>query len=134
MSTSYGLDTNILLRALLSDDDTQGKKAKNFLRKNCSVEHPGFINHIVLCELVWTLRAAYKFPRQKICDAIRRILQTKELAVERPLTVWSALRQFETGGADFADYLIGQLNRELGHQTTATFDREAGKSDLFLLL
>ena len=134
MSTFYGLDTNILLRSLLSDDDAQGRKAKDFLRMNCTVERPGFINHIVLCELVWTLKAAYKFPRQQICDVIRRILQTKELEVDRPLTVWAALRSFENGGADFADYLIGQFNRELGHQPTATLDREAGKSDLFLLL
>ncbi len=90
MSTSYGLDTNILLRSLLSDDDAQGQKAKDFLRNNRSVEHPGFINQIVLCELVLTRRAAYKFPGKKICDAIRRILQTKELEVERPITVWSA--------------------------------------------
>ena len=134
MSTSYGLDTNVLLRALLSDDDAQGKKARDFLKKNCSVEHPGFINHMVLCELAWTLKAAYKFSRQQIGDVILRILQTKELEVDRSLTVWAALRQFETGGADFADYLIGQFNRELGYVKTATFDREAGKSNVFMVL
>lgn len=134
MSTSYGLDTNVLLRALLADNDEQGRKAKDFLRNNCSVNNPGFINLMVLCELAWTLKAAYKFPRRQISDVIRRILQTKELEVDRPLTAWAALRQFETGGADFADYLIGQFNREFGHPQTATFDRHAGKSDLFLLV
>ncbi len=38
------------------------------------------------------------------------------------------------GGGDFADYVIGRRGREVGCQTTATFDRRLKPSGLFRLL
>lgn len=38
------------------------------------------------------------------------------------------------GNADFVDYLIAQIYRYYGCQTTFTFDRKAAKHDAFTLL
>jgi predicted nucleic-acid-binding protein len=55
-----GVDTNVLVRYIVGDDPKQSKLAITFLEKTCSKENPGFVNLIVLCELVWVLRGAYK--------------------------------------------------------------------------
>jgi predicted nucleic-acid-binding protein len=48
-----GLDTNVLVRYLTRDDPAQYRAAKSFLESACTQEEPGYINAIVLCELVW---------------------------------------------------------------------------------
>jgi predicted nucleic-acid-binding protein len=47
---------------------------------------------------------------------------------------WRALRLFEEGKADLADYLIGVVNRQRGAAATFTFDRAAAESELFALV
>jgi predicted nucleic-acid-binding protein len=46
--------------------------------------------------------------------------------------VGSALRIFSSGNVDFADALIGEVNRALGCEATATSDRKAAKLDGFV--
>ena len=48
-----GLDTNVLLRAILGDDKIWSAKAEKFLVENCTVQNPGYINGIVLAEAFW---------------------------------------------------------------------------------
>ena len=136
MKDIYGLDSNVLLRYIVDETDNpeQTEKATHFLEKNCSEETPGYINIIVLVEIVWVLRTAYKYPREKIVALLHRILYNRDLKIEQYKSVLAALEQYETGSADFADYLIGQLNKDQGCQTTVTFDTQAGEGGNFELL
>jgi len=56
---------------------------------------------------------------------IRRILAVQELQAEKPELAWQAVRLFEQGRADFADFLIGLSNRENKAEVTYTFDTKA---------
>jgi predicted nucleic-acid-binding protein len=47
--------------------------------------------------------------------------------------MWSSLRGYRAG-ADFADALIGAVNRRLGCTETVTFDRKAGRRAGFKML
>jgi predicted nucleic-acid-binding protein len=42
-------------------------------------------------------------------------------------TIWKALRLFNEGNADFADYLIERSANEAGCSHMSTFDRDAAK-------
>ena len=57
-----GLDTNILVRYLVEDDAKQASKAAHLIETRCTEDSPGFINRVVLCELVWVLESAYGYP------------------------------------------------------------------------
>jgi len=46
------IDTNVLLRYLLLDDEIQAKKAAVLIESRQSV----YISHVVLVEAVWTLK------------------------------------------------------------------------------
>jgi predicted nucleic-acid-binding protein len=128
-----GVDTNVLVRYITQDDPKQSEAATRILEA-CSSESPGFINHIVLCELTWVLRRCYQTSRQDIARILDQILKTGQFKIQDPQAVWQALRSFQAGKADFADYLVGSINRNAGCEHTVTFDQEAGLSENFMLL
>ena len=49
-------------------------------------------------------------------------------------TVWAAWADYRSGKGDFADYLIGRANRDLGVEHTFTFDRDLKGSKAFKVL
>jgi predicted nucleic-acid-binding protein len=126
-----GLDTNVLIRSLVAGQSEEGERARNLLAGRCSPAAPAFLNHVVLCEAVWVMTRTYRYSREQILEALATILATPAfLVADRPL-VEEAARIFETTGADFADALIGVLNRRAGCTTTYTFDRRAAETSDF---
>ncbi len=129
-----GLDTNILIRYITQDDKTQAKIASAFIEKNCTIDAPGYISQIVVCEIVWVLKRAYGYDKKIVIDVIERLLKTGELIVENSENIRMALRVYQTGKADFSDYLLAISNSEVGCEYTVTFDKNASDSGLFRIL
>jgi len=129
-----GLDTNVLVRYIVRDDEVQSEAATRLIESRCTPESPGFVSSIVLCELTWVLTRGYGYRRDMVGRVIRRMLSVQELRVENAELAWRAVRLFEQGKADFADYLIGVSNRESKADVTYTFDRRAIESDLFKIV
>ena len=123
-----GIDTNVLVRYFVQDDPVQAELATQLIETECTSDRPGLINIIVLCELVWVLESAYQHEKQLVCTLIKRLLITTEFVIESSLQVRSALKEFETGNADFADCLIQHFNQVRGCEHTVTFDRKAAKN------
>ena len=124
-----GLDTSILVRYLLEDDPSQTPRAIDLSEEECTELQPGFINHVVLCELVWVLESSFRYPRSVIGDSVGRLLRVPELRIENVDAASAALDAYLTTRADFADASIGWINREHGCGRTATFDRAAAGLD-----
>ena len=129
-----GLDTNILIRYIVQDDAAQAPAATRLIENRCTQQTTGFVSIVVLVELVWVLAAAYEYKKSVIASVIGQILRTTEFTVEDGESVWLALREFESGNADFADCLIGSRNHSRGCETTFTFDRKAAKGRHFALV
>ena len=129
-----GIDTNVLVRYLTRDDADQYQRAKAFLEATCTEKNPGYINTIVLSELVWVLKAAYSATKDELVMVLDQILLTRQFEVAHRDAVRAALQDFKQGAADFSDSLIGRLNREAGCAETSTFDQKAGKLDGFHVL
>lgn len=129
-----GIDTNILLRLIVADDPKQAVLARRCIQEHCSPGEAGYVSHIVLVELVWTLAKGYGFKREQIADALVRILETAQLDVESSNDVAAAAKDYRTGPADFADCLMARSNVGAGCEYTVTFDRKAAKLPGFKLL
>ena len=129
-----GIDTNVLVRYIVQDDPVQSAAASEFIENKCSKAVPGFVNHLVLCEVVWVLRRCYRVSDDRIAGVVRQILKTVQFKIQDTQTVWKALRVFEQGPADVADCLISEINRTHGCSETVTFDKDAGRTAGFLLL
>ena len=129
-----GLDTNVLVRHFAQDDARQSAAATKLIKTECTNEEPGFISLVVLAELVWVLERAYRYDRPQIEQLIRRILTVDDFAVENSELAWRALNEFQHGGADFADYLIGLAGAAAKAEATCTFDVRSAQSPLFRLV
>ena len=129
-----GIDTNVLVRYLAQDDPKQAVIATRFIEGKLSVENPGFVSTVTLCEVVWVLAESYGADRKRIRSIVEGLLATKQLAIERSELVWKSLRAWEGVPADFSDVLIGQLAIAHGSEKTVTFDRTAARLPGFELL
>lgn len=129
-----GIDTNVLVRYITQDDPVQASLATHFIENNCSREVPGFVNHIVLCELVWVLKRCYKVDQKDAIRIIEQILRTVQLNVQQPQVVWQAVKAARSGKADFADYLSSRINIASGCLQTVTFDIAASEIESMHLL
>jgi predicted nucleic-acid-binding protein len=129
-----GLDTNVLVRYLVQDDREQAARATQFIEQHCQEESPGFINAIVICELVWVLESCYHYTKPIIVDVLKKILATKQFLVHDADNLHCALQSYQHGNADFSDFYIAALNRSLHCQQTVSFDKKAAKAKCFKLL
>ena len=129
-----GLDTNVVIRYLVQDDESQSAIATDLIENSLSTEAPGYVNHITLCEIVWVLKRCYGVAKPEISEIIHGLLATKQIVVENVGVAWRALRAFENKSSDFCDALIGQSNLEVGCEHTATFDKNAAGLPGFTLL
>lgn len=120
-----GIDTNVIIRYIVQDDPEQAKAATKLIEQSCSSDNPGYINHIVLCEIVWVLRRNYKLDKRSICQVVEQIMRTDRLMIEDIQLVWRALETFKEAKADFADCLLSQRNLRAGCRYTATLDDAA---------
>ncbi len=129
-----GLDTNVLVRYIVQDEPRQAAAAVRLIEGGCTAQSPGYVSVLVLVELAWVLTTAYRHGRVLVAAVVRQILRTAELTVEDRDIVLAALREFESGGADFADYLIAHRNHTRGCPSTYTFDRRAARGRHFALV
>lgn len=129
-----GLDTHVLVRYLTQDDPIQTRRANAVIAAAVARGEPCSIAAVVLCELVWVLREAYRLDKGTVVATLERVLNTAQFVVERADLARRALDDFRRGGGDFADYLIGWVNRQSGCSATATFDRALRSSSLFRVL
>ena len=125
-----GVDTNVLLRLLLKDDAAQVVRAEQCISE-ATKDGPVLVNPIVLSELTWTLSRRIRLPRMEVADIVAELLLASDLAFMFKVPAQRALDAFRQGKADYADYLIAEINAEGGCATTFTFDREAQKHPSF---
>lgn len=118
-----GLDTNVLVRLITRDDPEQTSQAQRLLR---GAEDNGlYISLVVLAELAWVLRRAYRYELATVLKAIELILDGREFFVERRQLASRALANARAAGCGYADALIELLSLEAGASVTVTFDIKA---------
>jgi predicted nucleic-acid-binding protein len=114
-------DTNVLVRAIAGDDMRQSRIAQAELAKADVVA----LAIPALCELVWVLSQGYKIPAAEIAEAIRHLINSANVVVNRP-AVEAGLTQMDAGG-DFADGAIAYEGNWLGAELFVSFDKQAVK-------
>ena len=122
-----GIDTNVLVRYLVRDDQSQFERARRLIHREVNTGEPVFGSLLVLLEMEWVLRSRYELAKPDIVAVLSSLLQTVELAFEDEPSVEHAIYSWKNSLAEFADCLIDARNRRLGCRATATFDRKALK-------
>lgn len=124
-SELIGIDTNVVLRAVLEDDPAQSPPAAALFR-SLSPQRLGFISQVTLAEVYWVLSRSVRLPREECLAIISALVYTNTLEFDDGEGIVRALALAEEG-ADFADALIHGTMRQFGVTETVTFDRDAAE-------
>ena len=122
-----GIDTNVLVRFLVRDDQEQFERARRLVRRETQGGETVLISLIVLLETEWVLRSRYGLAKTEILTALSALLDTVELQFEDVQSIEAALYSWENSVAEFAECLIDARHHTLGCRTTATFGSKASK-------
>ena len=120
------LDTNVLLRFIVREDEEQAEAAETLLRR-LTLEEPGFVCREVLVELVRVLERYYRFERDQIATVLNELVVVAAVEIECASDVAEATGGYRRGGADFADRMIAAAARRAGAVPLYTFDRKAAR-------
>ena len=127
-----GIDTNVLVRFLVRDEEAQFEKARKLIKREVAAGSTVLVNQLVLLETEWVLRSRFSLAKNLIIQAISGLLDASDVRFEDEPAVEEAIFIWKDSAADFADCLIGAKNRRLGCRATATFDMKASKLPGFI--
>lgn len=103
------VDTNVLLRYLLQDDERQSSKAAALINGHTDV----LVTHVVLAETLWTLCGRkYKASYSDVVATLHALFEEPRIVFEHAPTVWQALELYrqsveeQNQSVDFPDALI----------------------------
>jgi len=119
--TAAILDTNVLIRLVLDDNQHQSNVAFDALDSATSIIVPT----LVFCEFVWVLRSIRtgagekKYSPKMIAESIRQFIEFDHVYIAND-EVEAGLQMLEAGG-DFADGVIEYVGRKLARNATTTF-------------
>jgi len=110
------IDTNIIVRFLTQDDESQFKKSLALFEK-----HNIFIANTVILETEWVLRYAYNFEPQDISTALTKLFGLPNVHLSNSTLIAQAI-QWHNQGMDFADAL--HLSQCQQYNQLFTFDKK----------
>ena len=123
------LDTNVLVRYLIQDDELQFLLAKKLIRAAVRAGDTLHIPITVVLELEWVLRSIFKFGKAQVTGMLSALLSSRELSFESETAAEIALVLYVKGNADFADCMHVALAHAAGESPLWTFDRAAAAVD-----
>jgi predicted nucleic-acid-binding protein len=130
-----GLDTNILLRWLISPDQADLSSSDAELEQvSRTVNAKGatlFVNAVVIAETAWIMEQKLDLGREVVATIIGRLLFAENVILGNDPETRAALMLYASSNVGFADCLIGQLNLAAGCSHTLTFDKKAARTTGF---
>ena len=118
------VDTNLLVRYLINDDQKKAAAVDNLLDKAINGEVKIIVPSVVIAGLVWVLESFYQLKPDAILELVEGIVNTSGLDVTDKSTVISALRLYKNRNIDFIDAWIIEFAKERGIKTIYTFDKK----------
>lgn len=118
------IDTNILIRILVKDDDIKRKACEKLLEKAKRKEVILYILPVAIIEIVWVLEKYYKLDKKVIRELVEAILNTPEFKCEMEGVFKEAIKSYEEKNIKFADAVMGYWGIERGFSIVYTYDEK----------
>jgi predicted nucleic-acid-binding protein len=122
-----GLDTNVLVRWLVGDDNEQLQRIQRLFEATLAGEGTLFVPSTVMLELEWVLRSRYQFAKTTVLGTFNALLETRELEFQDEAALERALHLYRQGTAEFADCLHAGMCLSAGRAPLLTFDEKAAR-------
>lgn len=117
------LDTNILMRYFVRDDEKKAAVGKVLLRRVAAGKEVVVTSPLVLFEIVFTLQRTYKLPKDRVAEAVLSVVNLRGVKLpQKPL--WrAALERYVRDDMDFADAYNAAYMQVLGITEIYSWDR-----------
>lgn len=125
------LDTNVLVRFLMNDDEAQAQQVYRLFKTAEAQQEPLLVPLLVVLELFWVLESAYRLNRGEILEVMDDLLLMPILVFENRVALHHFLAEARNINADLSDLLIAHSAQAAGAEEVLTFDRKALRSPLF---
>lgn len=122
-----GLDTNVLVRFLLRDDQDQAEQARAAIEQALSSGKLVAVSLLTALETEWVLRSCYSLEKRTVIATFRMLLEAQDIRIEQEETLERSLFLYEHHAADFADCLMASHYAMIGCSSMVTFDRKAAQ-------
>ena len=76
-----GLDTNVVIRFMVNDDDKQAAIVEKELQQILKSGGKVFISNLVILETIWVLSSTYKATQENILDGLFEFSQASNLRI-----------------------------------------------------
>ena len=128
------LDTNVLVRFLVRDDEKQAQLVYARFKQAETARETLFIPLLVVLETLWVLESAYDKSRKEILDSLDELKSMPILEFEKVHVLQTLLTEGRKSNVDLADLLIALVTQAGGCTGVLTFDKKALKFPFFRLL
>ncbi len=127
------IDTNILIRFLIGDDELQAKKVYAIFKKAESERKELFVPLLVILEMLWVLESVYEISRIEILESISDLLLMPIFKFDQQSALQQLVHSAQGNKYDLSDLLIAHSANTNGCEAVITFDKKASKFRLFEL-
>jgi len=120
-STSV-VDTNVVLRYLLRDDERLHQRAREFFGRVQDAEEGAYFPDSVIAECIYVLDKRYHVERDEIATRLLHVVSFRGVDPENRELLQAALRIYQSRNIDFVDAVAVVMARGKGWKLM-TFDR-----------
>lgn len=121
-----GVDTNVLIRLVVADEESQHARARDFFGARSEAD-PAYISALVIFEFAWALTRLYDYSNDQVADVVLALTESPDIVVEKRDLAIEAAHQSRAPKVQFADALIAQLGIDANCTAVVTFDKNAAK-------
>ena len=115
------LDTNLILRYLLNDNEELSKQAIDIIDNNTIL-----IPNEVIVEACYVLRKVYNVEKEKIYEAVQSLMEIDNINFQNTNVVSLAFKTYATQNLDIVDCILYSYNR-IEKYEVKTFDKKLNK-------
>lgn len=123
---TYFADTNLFLRFILQDIQSQAQKVEDYLNQAKAEKIKIIYLVAVIIEMEVVLRKVYRQPKDKILEQLLALVQTPYLVVEDREIWMNAFELFKKNNLDLLDIFIF-AKAEAINAEVLTFDQKLAK-------
>lgn len=103
------IDTNIFLRAIVKEDEQTFNECLSFLKIVSNGKIKAITSTLVFLEINFVLLSFYKFPKEKVQQALESILDLPHLRIVDAFDMREAIETYKKTKAKFVDCLLASL-------------------------
>ena len=119
---TFFLDTNIILRHLLADDQEKADRSRQLLARIEREEVKAVTSDVVITEVVFVLERTYRVPKKEIRELLLPIILFRGLILPRKRLFLQVFDLYIDKNIPFADAYNANLMKKLKVTEVASYD------------